>query len=41
MARQFIQSAQQEGAAMDHGGQGVILLVEAKEAFDENGDLKV
>lgn len=41
MARQFIQSAQQEGATMDQGGQAVILLDEAKEAFDENGDLKV
>lgn len=41
MARQFIQSAEKEGAEMDQGGQGVILLDEAKEAFDENGDLRV
>jgi hypothetical protein len=41
MARQFIQSAEKEGAAMNQGGRGVVLLDEAKEAFDENGDLKV
>jgi hypothetical protein len=41
MARQFIQSAEKEGAAMNPGGGAVVLLDEAKEAFDENGDLRV
>ena len=40
MARQFIQSAEQEGATMGQGEQGVVLLNEAKEAFDKNGDLR-
>jgi hypothetical protein len=41
MARQFVKAAEAEGVTLDEAGEETVLLNEAKEAFDENGDLKV
>jgi len=41
MARQFVTVAEGEGIDFKKRGEGVILLKEAMEAFEEDGELRV
>jgi hypothetical protein len=41
MTGQFILAAKKENVVLDEMGHDVILLEEAKAAFDENGDLRM